>query len=377
MSTAVDPFGGPGGWDIAARELDIDVEGIELDHAACETRRAAGLRTIEADVANCNPQVWADVDGLIMSPPCQAFSSAGKGKGRDHVPALAAAIHRRDWSARPDPDPKVWLVLEVGRWYEAIRPEWVALEQVPAVLPLWEAYATILRADGYSVWCGLLCAADYGVPQTRTRAILIASRTRAAHPPAATHAERPQASLFGTLQPWVTMADALGWGLTERPAYTFAPGTGEGGGADMVGSSWVRERLRRERDEGRWVVATRGESGRAYDEFDGAAQPSRTITGKSDSWRINTNRGQGAYDTENGCQEVSSDRPAPTVTAKSGGQWTIRTTVEQALILQGFPADYPVQGTKTKQFEQIGNAIPPPLARAILGQLVDTKAAAA
>lgn len=62
-------------------------------------------------------------------------------------------------------------------------PEWVAMEEVPDVLPLWKQYAAILRAWGFSVWVGILNAADYGVPQTRRRAILLASRVRTAEPP--------------------------------------------------------------------------------------------------------------------------------------------------------------------------------------------------
>ncbi|HVA19899.1 MAG TPA: DNA cytosine methyltransferase, partial [Solirubrobacteraceae bacterium] len=52
------------------------------------------------------------------------------------------------------------------------------------------------------------------------------------------------------------------------------------------------------------------------------------------------------------------------------GANAVRVTVSQAAVLQGFPADYPWQGARTRQFEQVGNAVPPPLARRVLQEAI-------
>jgi len=114
------------------------------------------------------------------------------------------------------------LILQPARRIAQLKPDFVALEQVPGAAVVWGAYAHVLRAMGWSATYGILNAADYGVPQSRRRAILVASRHGAARLPAPTHAEHAD-DLFGGLAPWVSMRDALGWGL-DGPAPTIVPG---------------------------------------------------------------------------------------------------------------------------------------------------------
>jgi len=378
----VDLYAGPGGWSEALRALGrgADELGLEYDDAAVATRTAAGHRTLQADIGDLDHMQFdgEDLEGLIASPPCQGFSTAGAGAARNLIPELLASIHARRWNDRADPDPRVWLIVNLGRWLEELAPRWIALEQVPSVLPIWEAYADLLRTRGYSVWTGILNAANFGVPQTRRRAILIASLDRTVHPPEPTHDRAPVASLFGTTEPWVTMGEALN--LDERFRIGFPR-------LDDIGDSpdGYRERDWRNDDEPSFTVTEKARSwirtALNPDAEHDSGDPAPTVTTRADQWTLNTGRAWLLGGSREDAQTIDPGlEPAPTLTAKSGGQWHLRAnananatvrrsdrlTIVDALLLQSFRADYPVQGTKTKQFEQIGNAIPPRLAEHVL-----------
>jgi DNA (cytosine-5)-methyltransferase 1 len=391
----VDLFAGPGGWSEGLRMLGHSEVGIEWDDAACATARAAGHERVQVDVAACEPREWEPVDGLIASPPCQAWSMAGKGGGRrdvEHVIAcsmeIAAGNDTRAEHAAKCEDPRSILVVEALRWAVMLRPRWIAFEQVPPVLRLWSLYGQLLEALGYGVWTGVLEAERYGVPQTRERAVLMAHRDRPVTPPAPTHQRyvpgvmpRPaEADLFGPgLLPWVSMAEALGWeeGPSPSPSPSVTGGGGATGGVEVFASKAARARAA-------GAVRFRATNERPNGAEREANQPAPSLAfGHNAPVWVPT-----LYDCRYGNDGRYADGlsrrpvgvPAPTMTSAglSRGRdvWadatrTVRVTIEEAAVLQSFRPDYPWQGSRTKQFEQVGNAVPPLLAKAILGELVE------
>ncbi|MFD2683685.1 DNA cytosine methyltransferase [Streptomyces phyllanthi] len=403
----VDLFAGPGGWSHALTRLGVRDVGLEWDEWACKTRAAAGQLTIRTDVARY--PVWpftSATTGLIASPPCQAWSMAGKRLGlldqplvHQAVADLAAGRDTRERLLASCRDQRSLLAAEPMRYLHALnqhrRPEWVAMEEVPDVLPLWRQYAAILRTWGFSVWTGILNAADYGVPQTRRRAILLASRTRTATPPQPTHAQvaEPE-TLFGPgRERWVSMAEALGWGATDRPVPTVCAGGGPGGGPEPFPSG-SRKTLSDARDRGTWKPQPPGTSiilkpqtrgtgwtarhgARADSPADG---PAPTFTSKATHWRWalrNNNQANATIRDQdkpagtlffghraNECTWVAE--PVTDDTDAEALPEPIRITAREAGVLQTFPADYPWQGNKGQQFSQIGNAVPPRLAAHLL-----------
>jgi DNA (cytosine-5)-methyltransferase 1 len=269
----IDLFAGAGGWDEGLRELGYTSVGIDVDRWACATARAAGHERIEADVAALDPGEFAPAWGLIGSPPCQSYSNSGRKAGRLDKPHVIACAHEiaaghdsRAEHLAACRDPRSLLTVEPLRWTVALRPRWVALEQVPAVLELWSLFAGLLAAHGYDSTAGVLSAERYGVPQTRKRAYLVASLDGPAELPGPTHRSynprRPDEvrEEERDLRPWVSMADALGWARNAvthtnnqtangtRPKGLSRQTTYPARTIDSASGSWTVERSPKESD---------------------------------------------------------------------------------------------------------------------------------
>lgn len=318
--------GGGGGWCLGLRKLGAEAVGLEWDGPSCATRAASGLHTIRCDVSAYPAERFMGVQGVIGSPPCQSFSSAGKRAG------LA--------------DPRGQMVYEPMRYVRVIRPRWVALEQVPEVLVYWRWIARELRTMGYSAWTGVLNTADYGVPQIRKRAILLASLDREAAPPAPTHSKHGQPGMFGpALLPWVTMAEGLGW--TDRDGWTYI--TGSNTGDQKLGVRYVRSASRpRVADPATDPAPTiaLGHNASAWCwERPATTIPAAFCNGKGGKGMVAPpgHHGTSTYTERNGAIPVEP--------------WELG-------VLQGFAPDHPWQPPRVSA--QIGNAFPPPLAEACL-----------
>lgn len=298
----LDLFAGPGGWDEGLRTIGrTDVVGIELDPTACATARAAGHQRLGADVYSVSPKMFADVEGIIASPPCPGLSAGGKQEGREDLDAMRELLRHisEGYDCRADylmtvADPRSLLLVEPLRHLQETWASWLVLEQVPAALPVWEMYAEIIGArPGWSVDVGILNASDFEVPQARERAVLVARFAISATLPKPTGRTSPAASVIG-------------------------PGS----------HGFPR---RNDRDDGHEY---RARDVRSND------LPAFTLTEKARSWTV-----------------IDADGSKRQLTASEAGR------------LQTFPHDYPWQGSRSAQFLQIANAVPPRLAAHILAAL--------
>lgn len=383
---ALDLFAGTG-WGVACQRLGIPEVGVEIMAEARATRTAAGMTTVFDDVWEGlrRPGLVPEHNLLIASPPCQSFSVAGKGEGRRALDQVLELVHSGKYTDVAEleafaesHDPRTALVLTPLSYALRFQPDYVLLEQVPAVLPVWEAILVPLERHGYSVWTGIIHAEQYGVPQTRKRAFLIARRDGVpAAPPAPTHSKyypRDPSRLDDAVAPWVSMAEALGWGHDGRPSWTVTGGGGATGGAEPYAHG-ARTSLEAAIVSGHATpriamlsnYSTHGDyQNRGQRD---AGQPAPTVTSKID---------------RNRWIHLDPNLPATTVTGdprltsrehhEPGGQArrSTRLTLAEAALLQTFPADFPFQGGSGKQFLQVGNAVPPRLAEALLAHVAAT-----
>jgi len=319
---SIELFAGAGGL-----ALGLEMSGfvnralIEQDRYCCETLRHNAVRyfpattIIQRNLRRLSiPEVLrrtglrkSEIDLVSGGPPCQSFSISKIPKG-----------------GRPRGDPRDYLLKHFTRFVKIIRPRAFLFENVPGLESKLEGklFRTFLRSLGYlgySLNCGILNAADYGVPQRRRRLFLLGSIEGKIEFPVATHGP---SGTEASLLPYVTIADTLSKLKSDLPN-------------QRIPYTTPRKRLSIERI----IPGSEWKHWRHRDRWD---EPSRCITAH--------------------CRSDWIHPLEPRV-----------ASVRELASLQSFPEDYlflgPFNGPNDAdyvfQYRQVGNAVPVLIAKAI------------
>lgn len=334
-------FTGVGGLDYGFEAAGFETRvAVEWDAQCCVSLRASRpWAVIEGDLLETPTRTIlragglrpGGVDLLVGGPPCQPFSKSGWWKSGD--------------SLRLD-DPRAGTLSGYLRVLEEARPRAFLLENVEGLAfgGKDEGLRLLLQAvekinkharTKYRPVVVTLNAADYGVPQTRTRVFVIGARDGTLfQPPEPTHSD-PAAPLLGT-EPWVTAWDAIGG-------------------------------LRSPRNE------PLGLSGKWADLLPSIPE------GMNYLWHTDRMGGEPLFGWRrrywNFLLKLAKNRPAWTIQAQPGPatgpfHWDNRrlSSVELAK-LQTFPSDVVVTGGRIEVQRQIGNAVPSLLAEVLAREI--------
>jgi DNA (cytosine-5)-methyltransferase 1 len=264
---------------------------------------------------------------LIGCAPCQGFSS-----------------HR---NALGEKDDRNSLFLDFARVATVLQPDAIVVENVPELLTskYWhyvESARRLLKKQGYEVHLSVHNMAEFGVPQERFRALLLALRKPF----------KPIRGFLGRSQ-FRSVRSAIGH-LPRIRAGQLSPND------SMHYTAGHHDSTLR-------VI-------RAVPK-DGGSRPSHL--GPQCLVRARERQGRGAYDDVYG--RLYWDKPAITITAYARNPASGRfvhpeqnrgLSVREAAILQSFPSDYIFAGTFDQKFRQIGNAVPPSFSACLAMHLV-------
>lgn len=319
--TSLEICAGGGGQALGLEQAGFEHAAlVEIDKHSCETlrRNRPEWTVIEGDLKEFDGTPYQGVDLLAGGVPCPPFSVAGKRLGADD---------ERD------------LFPEVLRLTDEVRPNAVMIENVRGILAKeFDTYrlefSGEIEALGYrAIGWRLINASDFGVPQLRPRTIFVALREE--------------------------LAEGFSW---PEPPHVFEPADG----AELWKTApTVGETLHD-------LMASNGWPG--ADEWrERANKIAPTIVGgsrKHGGPDLGPTRAKRQWDAMgvNG-RLIANEPPGPDF------EGTPCLTVRMVARLQGFPDEWRFSGRKTAAYRQVGNAFPPPVARAV-GRRIFTALAA-
>lgn len=359
----VDLFAGAGGFGIASRMAGADLRlSVEIDHWACETLRrneVSGHHAIhEGSVLDLTGDSLRRMAGLASSDPlvvvggapCQPFSKNAYWTDPGDDSRLRLAFYRGDDATyqRPPsitearPDQRRDLLLEFARLTIEAKADGFVLENVPSVFhprnrQTMQVFLDTLKDAGMEVTVYKGNSAQFGVPQKRERVFILGARSRAPRPPEVTHSE--VASIF--LKQYVTVGESIGAFAGEE---YFEK-------EEVVSGRWANH----------LAHVPPGWNYKAHTAWAGHPEP--TFEAESRFWNF--------------LLKLHPEKVSWTLAA-SPGPWTgpfhwesRRLRTPELAAIQGFPEGYEFAGGRRDRVRQIGNAVPPKMAAAVVAKVVE------
>ncbi|KAA9325168.1 DNA cytosine methyltransferase [Adhaeribacter soli] len=345
---AVDIFSGAGGMSIGATMAGIEIAlAVEYDKSAADSYEAnhPEVKVIQKDITEVNPKEHIDFKPFVLfgGPPCQGFSMANT-------------------QTRNDKNKNNQLYKEFRRFAEELQPDWIVFENVEGItkynkgLFIKSLYQEFKDLGYHNLKQAVLCAADYGVPQKRNRFFLIGNNKGIDFDfpaPASKH-------------------------ITVGEAFADLP--------ELCNGDQVQEKPYKdlEVELPEYVKLMRGKSKKCTQNLVSRNQDyvieRYSYIGPGQNWKAIPSHLMENYENTANChsgiyKRLDPDQPA-VVISNYRKNMLIHPfqdrglSVREAARLQSFPDSFEFKGTLQHIQQQIGNAVPPLLAKAIFEQII-------
>lgn len=373
--TAVDLFSGAGGITLGLTSAGFDVVFCSDRDEACSITHRRNFPAIPfatesieklraTDILGVANLKLGELDLLIGGPPCQGFSIIGQ---------------REIWDTRNG------LFREFLRLATELQPRCVVIENVPGLATLnngavLQEIGNAFAAAGYTVECAELLAAQYGVPQMRWRMFFIGWRTDQSNRggfPVPTHGRSGIGDLVPnrTIKPeesagFVTIEEAIGdLGVIEcgdlgqkyrrSPQSQYQEAMRQG--APPLLSNHYAARLSKQ-NIARIQLLKPGQDWRDL--------PRRLLpAGMQRALRKDHTRRYRRMKWDGVARSIITRFRDPKSGEYTHPEQNRTISIREAARIQSFPDWFVFEGSYTAQYDQVGNAVPPLLARAVAIEL--------
>lgn len=346
MYKVIDLFSGIGGLSLGFRMEGFEISiANEIDKSIADSyqKNHPETKVINHDISNLDIEsVFKDYHNcnntiVIGGPPCQGFSQKGSRLGLD--------------------DTRNYLFKYFFNVVNYIKPQYFVMENVPNMLTACDGYfkkeiINLFKSIGYSLDYGILNSYDYGVPQERRRAFILGKR--------------------GNLKldlPKPTSTKVSAWDAISDLSY-LESGEGEFLQEYKYEPKSHYQKLMRDNSKYLYNHAVTKHSELAIERL-------KYIPPEQGRESLPPEHRTGSIFSGTWCRIIKS-KPSVTITTRfdtpSSGRFSHpylnrAITVREAARLQSFPDSIVFYGNKSSQMKQVGNAVPPLLARAIAKQI--------